>query len=349
MSGRVYQNQKQHWPGNNNGQMGQRSSPSAGGSMGLMDVAEAPPPPGCGPDAFKLVLTNLPGSYTQSDIFSLLQPYGTVVSVTHTPPADGGGEGAVVVWYQTGAQADAALAALSNTVLMAAEGTRQLQLKAFKGPRGRLPGGSPMQGQHQQHRSAGGMWHSAGATHGFVSMQQAQGLAAYQQQQMPGMMQGGGFVGAGQQQQQVLLQPQGLLGGDGGMGEVWMTGGGVSAAPPGLTGMGNQLAGVAAATAAMSTAPNSYSMQQLLYMLPQQQQQPQMGGGMPSPGGGAFQGGNVMLANGTVSLSSNSNLDPALQSMSMGVGDPSLGLGPSVSAAASLLAPAGTGYSGWLG
>jgi CUG-BP- and ETR3-like factor len=73
-AGRMYQQhqQQQQWPGGKQGPHGSPISLDAG------DMA----PPGCAPDAFKLVLTNLPGSYSQSDIMSLLQPYGTVVSLT---------------------------------------------------------------------------------------------------------------------------------------------------------------------------------------------------------------------------------------------------------------------------
>jgi hypothetical protein len=218
-------------------------------------------------------------------------------------------------------------------MLMAAEGTRQLELKAFKRPAGAI---ARNRGMHQ-HRPAG----MSGALH----HQPPQELAGYQQSGMQqgmqqGMLQQGGYGATGQ----LLQRQQGMLAGEH-ANTLWLQASGVSAAPPGLAGMGpgGQLAALAAVTAAMSSAPaNAYSMQQLLYMLPPQQQ---MGAGMASPGGGTWQG-NMMLPGGAVSLSSNSNLDATLQSLQGGT-DPSM-LAPSVSAAG-LLAPAGGGYTGWLG
>eukprot|EP00879_Flechtneria_rotunda_P009749 GHRR01010198.1.p1 GENE.GHRR01010198.1~~GHRR01010198.1.p1 ORF type:complete len:522 (+),score=232.55 GHRR01010198.1:514-2079(+) len=90
-----------------------------------------PPPPGCTPDVFKLQLMNLPASYSQVDVYSLLQPYGTVVSVLRQQGADPASDGSAVVWYATAAQADAALAALRNTVLMTPAGPRQLVVQAL--------------------------------------------------------------------------------------------------------------------------------------------------------------------------------------------------------------------------
>jgi hypothetical protein len=287
------------------------------------------PPPGCAPDAFKLVLTNLPGSYTQSDIMSLLQPYGTVVSLTHLSAGELGPDRAVVVWYAAAAQAEAALSALSNTMLVATEGTRQLELKAFKRPAGALSGNRGM----QQHRPA--------SMSGVLHPQAQPELAGYHQPGLqPGILQQGGYGAPGQ----LLQRQQGMLAGEH-ANSMWLQAGGASAAPPGLTGMGpgGQLAALAAVTAAMSSAPaNAYSMQQLLYMLPQQQ----MGAGMASPGGGTWQG-NMLLPGGAVSLSSNSNLDATLQSLQGGA-DPAM-LAPSVSTAGLLAPAAGAGYTGWLG
>lgn len=321
--GRVYQQQPQQWSGNNHAQ---RGSPTA------LDAADMPPP-GCTPDAFKLLLTNLPGSYTQTDIISLLQPYGSVISMTHMPTGEMGRDSTAAVWYQTAAQAEAALAALSNTVLMAAEGTRQLELKAFKRPAGAYGGNRAVQNA----MASAGPWHSPVATQGMPGMQQQQSPGLAGQQQHNPVLQQGGYSHAGQLLQQ--QQQQGL-----GMNPMWVQAGGVNAGPPGLTGMtaNDNLAALAAVTAAMSAPPNAYSMQQLLCMLPQQQQ---LANGMASAGAG-WQG-NMMMPGGAVSLSGNSNIDAALQSIQGGT-DQAL-LGSSVSAAAGLLAPAGAGYTGWLG
>ena len=264
------------------------------------------------------------------------------------PAGELGPDSAAAVWYASGAQADAALSALSNTVLMAAEGTRQLELKAFKGPPGRYGA-----------TRAAGPWPGPNATQGLPAGIQGAAAAGltYQQHHTPqqhqaqhsmAVMQQGGFAGiAGLQQQ------QGMLSSDQGSAQMWIGssgGGGVSVSapgPPGLNmgGAGNQLAALVAATVGMSAASNPYNMQQLLYMLPQQQQQQQMAGGIAAAPAGAWPGGNVLPT--AVSLSSTSTLEPALAAIQ---GSADAGFLPNVSTAAGLLAPGtGAGYTGWLG
>jgi hypothetical protein len=164
---------------------------------------------------------------------------------------------------------------------------------------------------------------------------------------MGGSLVQGGYGAVGQPQ---LLQQQQqgrqLLGGD--QGSLLMQGaGGVSAGPPGLAGMGagSQLAALAAVTAAMSAAPQAYSMQQLLYMLPQQQP------GVPdgaSPSGGNWAGG-MMLPGGGMGFSNTSNIDTNTMQSMHGATDPSM-LAQAVATTAALLGPhGGTGYTGWLG
>jgi hypothetical protein len=297
------------------------------------------------------MLTNLPGSYTHTDVVSLLQPYGTVVSLTVLPAGDMGRDSTAGVWYASAAQAEAALAALSNTVLMATEGTRQLEVKAFKRPLGQYPGVNAMQRGMQQGQApglgGGGAWHSPHTTQGLTAMQQASPVSHQQ-----GLLQQGGYGSAGhilQQQQQAAAA--GLMGGEAHGNSMWVPAGGASGgASPGHLGMqSGDHNSLSALSAAMSAGPNAYSMQQLLSMLPQQQAQQQHNMAcvmLPGGGAGAWPSGMVM-PNGAVSLSSTSNLDGTLQSYQGGT-DPGSIINPSVSA--SLLAPAGpgAGYTGWL-
>lgn len=343
-----FQPQQQQWQG---GHQGPRGPPTA---------AEAPPP-GCAPDVFKLVLANLPGSYTHTDVVSLLQPYGTVMSLTVMPAGDLGRDSSAAVWYASASQAEAALSALSNTVLMAAEGTRQLEVKAFKRPLGQYLGANSMQRGMQQGQApglGGGAWHSPHATQGLTGMQQQQqqhspGMAAYQQpspvSHQQGLLQQGGYGPAGH-----VLQQQaagGLMGVEQHVNNMWVqagsTSGGTSPDHLGLQGGDSNLS---ALSAAMSAGPNAYSMQQLLSMLPQQQQQHPVACVMLPGGGAGAWPGNMVMPGGAVSLSSTSNLDGTLQSFQGGNGtDPGSLINPSVST--SLLAPAGpgAGYTGWLG
>lgn len=123
---------------NNQGSLGRgryqgpanRGSSPRNNSVGLLQADEEPPPPGCAPDVFKLVLANLPNSYSQSDVQALLQPYGTVMSVFRQQGPDASGDGTATVWYANGSQAEAALNALRNTVLITQNGTRQLTVVA---------------------------------------------------------------------------------------------------------------------------------------------------------------------------------------------------------------------------
>jgi hypothetical protein len=278
------------------------------------------PPPGCAPDAFKLVLTNVPASYSQADVLSLLQPYGSVVCLTLVPASELSRDSTAIIWYATGQQADAALAALSNTVLMAAEGSRQLALTAFKSIRPGT-GGQPQYVQQQPSPQAG-MW-GASPQAGIWASPQAVAAPYQQQQQVPMLL---------QQQQQLgyASQPQALAH-DGGM---WA----VSAAPGGMPGAmaGGQGQLLAAVTAGMgsNTAAGVYSMQQLLSVLPGQQQPTLVA---PSrqmwPGGGMMTGGLDASLPGTTG-DAQQLLLPAVSSASIGMMVPPGG---------------GAGYTGWPG
>lgn len=137
-----------------------------------LQAGDEPAPPGCAPDVFKLVLANLPNSYSQADVQALLQPYGTVMSVFRQQGPDPAGDGSATVWYANGFQAEAALNALRNTVLMTQNGTKQLTVIA----------GPTAQRISIVHQSAGinggtfsisagnapGLFESGGAIHGSM-------------------------------------------------------------------------------------------------------------------------------------------------------------------------------------
>eukprot|EP00775_Hariotina_reticulata_P010349 gene10349-10506_t len=113
------------------------------------------PPAGCAPDAYKIVLGNLPSSATQADLYAILQRYGSVVQVIRSQGSDPSLDGTASVWYATGAQADAALGALHSTVLMAPDGPRQLTVRVGRGPSQmsrQSRGGRMGLQQHQQGR-----------------------------------------------------------------------------------------------------------------------------------------------------------------------------------------------------
>jgi phosphoinositide-3-kinase regulatory subunit 4 len=343
-AGGFQQQQQQHSPTYT--QAGGGAGGAGGG--GLARGGEVPPP-GCAPNAFKLVLTNLPASYTQADVFSLLQPYGQVVSFSHVPAGACGPDGGAVVWYATRQQADAALAALSNTVLMAAEGSRQLCLRAFKGRQPAHEQQLPA-AQHLRQPPGGSFWPAPSAAapgghgvHGYAAAYQQQ----LQQQQQQQQQQSSAAATALLQQQLaygVAHQQQQVLGGGGGG-----DGGGWGAAPgllPGVDGGmqhmsgASSLAALAAATAAMSSSPGAaaFSMQQLLAALPgqqQQQQQQMLGGG---GGGSTWPSGSVML---TAAGVDGGSLSAGGQGLQGSAGGQLLVSAPQPSA--------GGRYTGWLG
>lgn len=243
-------------------------------SGGLLDAGGALPPPGCAPDAFKLVLTNLPASYSQGDVFALLQPYGNIVSLSLTPAGHGGAHDALAtVWYATGGQADAALAALSNTVLMAAEGSRQLAVTAFK-HRASLLAGQAHAALQQQHGAAGAVW--GPPADAYAAHQQPSAVAALLHQQ----------------QHQLALASGGH--------DAWAAGGaGDGAGGMHMLAAGSQGQLAAATTSAM--AANAFDMQQLLTALHGSQQPLVLDAPAPAgwPSAGAAAGSGAALSSGS--------------------------------------------------
>eukprot|EP00878_Enallax_costatus_P004904 GHUV01005159.1.p1 GENE.GHUV01005159.1~~GHUV01005159.1.p1 ORF type:complete len:650 (+),score=223.81 GHUV01005159.1:737-2686(+) len=224
-------------------------------NSGVVPADDEPAPPGCAPDAFKLVLVNLPNSYSQADVQALLQPYGTVVSVFRQQGTDPTGDGTATVWYVNGAQAEAALNALRNTVLVAQNGTRQLTVLAGPPQRNSLMRKSPIAagaGSYIISASTGaGVFEPGSTTNGsmmpqVVYQQQSQQPIVIYQPSTP-YQDGGVSVIAGPGSDSVLPQWQGQP-------QVTAVGGvQVLAAPNGPVANGN----------------GAFDMQQLMYVLPQ--------------------------------------------------------------------------------
>ncbi|KAF8073034.1 BRN2 [Scenedesmus sp. PABB004] len=307
-----------------------------GGPAGPPGGALDAPPPGCAPDAFRLVLANLPSTYSAGDVQELLAPYGSVVAVVQQPGgAAPGGDVPTAVWYATGGQAEAALAALRNTVLMTPEGPRKLAVQAPGYHRGAGAGGAA-QPQPQPGLRAGGLGAPYGGYAAGGGRLAPQLLYAQQQQQQVALPYG--YAAAAQEAQAVyglpgvaVVQGAGMAGGSGGGMHMW--------APPPATG-GLPGTGLAAA------GGPAFDMQQLLYMLPQQHGL----GGQPqaaaSSGGALWPG---VQGGGGLSTTSGSMFDQ-LHAAS----DGSRGYrhapqsGPQSADPSSGQLPGGGGFTGWL-
>lgn len=238
-------------------------------SKGLEVSADEPAPPGCAPDAFKLVLTNMPNSYTQTDVLTLLQPYGTVVSLFRQQGPEAMGDGTVTVWYANGTQARAALDALRNTVLLAADGTRQLTVIA--GPTVQCSGvvqygTGVMTGQ--MNPSGGGGWNPRGSLGGATALSQT---SLQQQQSQPAML----YMPTAAAQHQDGLPVAGVPASDAASSAYWsQLGSGVSGPAQVLT---------AANGLVRDAGQGSMDLQQLMYVLPQTSVAQTMGSSM-TPG-----------------------------------------------------------------
>lgn len=305
---------------------------------------DEPMPPGCAPDAFKLVLVNLPNSYSQADVQALLQPYGTVLSVFRQQGSDPTGDGTATVWYANGSQAEAALNALRNTVLMVQNGTRQLTVLA--GPpvkRNTLARKSPIAagGSYIIHASTGsGVFEPSNAMNGNMPSPQ---VVFQQQSQQPVMLYqpSASYQDAGVS---VLAAP-----GSDAMLQQWQ--------PQGPTAGGVQV--LAAPQGPVANGGGTFDMQQLMYVLPQtslpQNVVVSAATSAPAPAGsgqlwpagaapGALQ--NQLAASGVTNSSSMLEQMQAVSAAStmtsfMGAGGP-----PGISMAATS-APAGVNFSGW--
>jgi hypothetical protein len=353
MHDREQQQQQQH-----RGGMAAAQAPAGAGD-------EEPAPPGCAPDAFKLVLSNLPSSYSQADVSALLQPYGHVVSAFREQGRDSSGD-VVSVWYANGGQAEGAVAGLRNVVLMAPDGPRRLLLTAcYSGPVSRHQQQQRQQQQHSMHAGSNSPYASGGhlSSGGSGSMMDAcrgsaaatliqQQLAYQQQQQVQAQMAQQQFNMQQLQQQQQGVQmlapgqdPPGVM-------QVWNTQVPPSTAPvSAAAAITMQLAGAQLSQAARASS-GGFDMQQLAFALPQQpggvsapmvQQAGQM---WPNPGGspqmlvggvpGAMgQSGSMLEQLGQLASDASSVAgaymasNPAAQGVSTGL-------------------PAGMGYTGWL-
>lgn len=102
--------------------------PAAAGASAAPRTGTPSPPPGCEPDAYPLILTNLPPFVDESELRAMLASYGRVVALDLAP---GGVAASAGVWFASRAQADAAAAALTGALLRSAgEEPRQLQVNA---------------------------------------------------------------------------------------------------------------------------------------------------------------------------------------------------------------------------
>jgi hypothetical protein len=370
-SGRQQQGGRRGGYGYGGGPMNDREQHRAGSAAAQAPAGAAddePAPPGCSPDAFKLVLSNVPSSYSQGDVSALLQPYGHVVSAFREQGRDSSGD-TVSVWYANGGQAEAAVAGLRNVVLMAPDGPRRLLLTAcYSGPISRHQQQRQQQQQQQQHGlhpgsgspyasgshlgsgSSGGMMDAANRGSAAATLMQQQ-LAYHQQQQQQQQAQvQAQMVQQLQQQQGVQMlapgqDPPGVM-------QVWNTQAPTTTAPvSAAAAITMQLTGAHMAQVARASS-GGFDMQQLAFALPQQpgavsapmvQQAGQM---WPHPGGspqvlvapvpgGMGQSGSMLEQLGQLASDASSvpgsymGSNPAAPGVSAGV-------------------PAGMGYTGWL-
>jgi type II secretory pathway pseudopilin PulG len=330
---------------------------------------DEPAPPGCSADAFKLVLSNVPSSYSQADVSALLQPYGHVVSAFREQGRDSSGD-TVSVWYANGGQAEGAVAGLRNVVLMAPDGPRRLLLTAcYSGPVSRHQ--KQRQEQQQQHSmhpgsnspyASGGHLSSGGsggimdaACRGSAAATLMQQQLAYQQQQQAQQAQAQAQMAQQQFNMQQLQQQQGvqmLAQGQGppGVMQVWNTQAPPSTAPvSAAAAITMQLAGAHLSQAAQASS-GGFDMQQLAYALPQQQggvgvsapMVQQAGQMWPNPGGSP-----QMLVGGMGQSGSMLEQLGQLGSDASSVAGAYMGSNPAAPSVTTGL-PAGMGYTGWL-
>jgi hypothetical protein len=327
---------------------------------------DEPAPPGCSPDAFKLVLSNVPSSYSQADVSALLQPYGHVVSAFREQGRDSSGD-TVSVWYANGGQSEGAVAGLRNVVLMAPDGPRRILLTAcYSGPVSRHQ--QQRQQQQQQHSmhagsnspyasgrhltsgSSGGMMDAACRGSAAATLMQQQ--LAYQQQAQAQMAQQQFNMQQQLQQQQQGVQmlapgqdPPGVM-------QVWNTQPPHTTAPvSAAAAITMQLAGAHMSQAARASS-GGFDMQQLAFALPQQQggasapMVQQAGQMWPNPGGSP-----QMLVGGVPGGmgQSGSMLEQLgqLASDASSVAGAYMGSNPAAPGVSTGL-PAGMGYTGWL-
>ncbi|WIA29342.1 hypothetical protein OEZ86_011847 [Tetradesmus obliquus] len=378
--GRQQQGGRRGGYGYGNGPMNDREQHRAGPAAAAQAPAGAaddePAPPGCFPDAFKLVLSNVPSSYSQGDVSALLQPYGHVVSAFREQGRDSSGD-TVSVWYSNGGQAEAAVAGLRNVVLMAPDGPRRLLLTAcYSGPISRHQQQRQQQQQQQQQRSmhpgSGSPYSSSShlgsgsssgmnsgmmdaASRGSAAATLMQQQLAYQQQQQAQaqaqMVQQLGMQQLQQQQQQqgvhMLAQgqdPPGVM-------QVWNTQAPATAAPASAAAaITMQLTGGHMSQAARASS-GGFDMQQLAFALPQQggvsapmvQQAGHMwqhAGGSPQMLVSAVPGGLGVSGSMLEQLGQLGADASSMQGGYMGSNPAALGVSAGV--------PAGIGYTGWL-
>ncbi|KAI8477492.1 MAG: hypothetical protein J3K34DRAFT_455294 [Monoraphidium minutum] len=168
-----------------------------GGAMGGVGGAMGGPPPGCEPDAYALVLANLPPLASEPELRQLLAAYGPVAALELAPAGGGGapgggGGGSATVWYASRAAADLARASLHGAALRSAgeRGPRQLAVHAAP------PGGG---GAGALAAALGG---GGGGGGGLLGRAAGAGLGG-----------GGGLLGAAQQRQHAGLAAAGWGGG----------------------------------------------------------------------------------------------------------------------------------------